>query len=134
MGVRTWDGWAYIASVIDGYSHKVIGWAIADHMRTELVIDALTMAIERRQPHRGVIFHADRDSQYTSSAFVEFCTKRGIRNSVGRTGICFDCETAVVAGAGVTLATTGPAGALGLICRLAPATRQRWRAERAVTS
>ena len=88
--VRTWDGWAYIASVIDGYSRKVIGWAIADHMRTDLVLDALTMALEQRQPAAGVIFHADRGSQYTSSAFVEFCAKHGIRNSVGRTGICYD--------------------------------------------
>lgn len=88
--VRTWDGWAYIASVIDGYSRKVIGWAIADHMRTELVIDALQMAIDQRRPPRGVIFHADRGSQYTGGSFVEFCAKHGVRNSVGRTGICFD--------------------------------------------
>jgi putative transposase len=88
--VRTWDGWAYIASVIDGYSRKVIGYSIADHMRTELVIDALTMALDQRQPADGVIFHADRGSQYTSHAFVEFCAARGVRNSVGRTGICFD--------------------------------------------
>jgi putative transposase len=88
--VRTWDGWAYIASVIDGYSRKVIGWAIGDHMRTELVIDALRMALERRRPPRGVIFHADRGSQYTSQAFVDFCAEHGVRNSVGRTGSCFD--------------------------------------------
>jgi putative transposase len=88
--VRTWDGWGYIASVIDGYSRKVVGWAIADHMRTELVMDALRMALARRRPPCGVIFHADRGSQYTSKAFVEFCTEHGVRNSVGRTGICFD--------------------------------------------
>lgn len=88
--VRTWDGWGYIASVIDGYSRKVVGWAIADHMRTELVVDALRMALERRRPPCGVIFHADRGSQYTSKTFVEFCTEHGVRNSVGRTGICFD--------------------------------------------
>jgi putative transposase len=91
--VRTWDGWAYIAPVIDGYSRKVIGWAIADHMRTELVIDALTMALQRRQPQAPVIFHADPGSQYTTQAFVEFCTEHNVRNSAGRTGICFDCET-----------------------------------------
>ena len=88
--VRTWDGWAYIASVIDGCSRKVIGYSIADHMRTDLVIDALTMALDGRQPAAGVIFHADRGSQYTSDAFVQFCVSRGVRNSVGRTGICFD--------------------------------------------
>lgn len=91
--VRTWGGWAYLASVIDGYSRKVVGWAIADHMRTDLVIAALTMALAQRRPSPGVIFHADRGSQYTSKAFVEFCSENGVRNSVGRTGICFGCET-----------------------------------------
>jgi len=59
-------------------------------MRTDLVIDALTMALDQRQPAAGVIFYAGRGSQYTSQAFVEFCMARGVRNSVGRTGICFD--------------------------------------------
>ncbi len=68
--VRTWQGWAYLASVIDGYSRQVIGWTIADHMRTELVIDAQTMALAVRGPVPGVVFHADRGSQYTSTAFV----------------------------------------------------------------
>lgn len=88
--VKTWSGWAYIASVIDGYSRKVVGWAVADHMRTQLVIDALQMAITRRRPPDGVIFHADRGSQYTSAEFVQFCRDNGVRNSVGRTGICYD--------------------------------------------
>ncbi len=88
--VRTWDGWAYVASVIDGYSRRVIGWAVADHMRTGLVTKALTMALEQRRPGPGVIFHADRGSQYTSKEFVGFCAERGVRNSVGRTGICYD--------------------------------------------
>jgi transposase InsO family protein len=88
--VRTWAGWAYIASVIDGYSRKVVGWAIADHMRTELVTAALGMAIEQRKPAGGVIFHADRGSQYTSAEFVGFCADHEVRNSVGRTGICYD--------------------------------------------
>jgi transposase InsO family protein len=88
--VRTWAGWAYIASVIDGYSRKVVGWAIADHMRTELVTAALGMAIEQRKPAGGVIFHADRGSQYTSAEFVGFCADHEVRNSVGRTGVCYD--------------------------------------------
>lgn len=88
--VRTWDGWAYIASVIDAFSRKVVGWAVADHYRTELVLDALRMAIARRNPPEGVIFHADRGSQYTGKDFVDFCKINNVRNSVGRTGICFD--------------------------------------------
>jgi transposase InsO family protein len=88
--VKTWDGWAYVASVIDAYSRKVVGWAVADHMRTDLVVHALDMALRTRRPDEGVIFHADRGSQYTSAAFVEFCRRRGVRNSVGRTGVCWD--------------------------------------------
>jgi transposase InsO family protein len=88
--VHTWDGWAYIASVIDGHSRKVIGWDVADHMRTDLVTNALAMALEQRRPDDGVVFHADRGSQYTSREFVAFCSERGVRNSVGRTGICYD--------------------------------------------
>lgn len=88
--VQTWDGWAYVASVVDGYSRKVIGWDVADHMRTELVSNALAMALEQRRPEDGVTFHADRGSQYTSEEFVAFCSERGVRNSVGRTGICYD--------------------------------------------
>ncbi|WP_322769152.1 DDE-type integrase/transposase/recombinase, partial [Frankia sp. Cr1] len=65
-------------------------WAVADHMRTDLVLDALRMAITRRHPPKGVISHADRGSQYTSKEFVGFCKINNVRNSVGRTGICFD--------------------------------------------
>ena len=61
--VKTWDGWAYLATVIDLHSRKLIGWAIADHMRTSLVTDALAMAIENRRPPAGVIFHSDRGAQ-----------------------------------------------------------------------
>jgi transposase InsO family protein len=62
--VKTWDGWAYLATVIDLHSRKVVGWAIADHMRTELVTAALDMAITTRRPPAGVIFHSDRGAQY----------------------------------------------------------------------
>ena len=88
--VRTWNGFAYVASVLDAYSRKVVGWAVADHMHTDLVEDALRMAIDRRSPADGVIFHSDRGSQYTSDQFLRFCRSHGVRNSVGRTGICFD--------------------------------------------
>ena len=65
--IRTWTGWAYLATVIDCHSRKVVGWAIADHMRTELIVDALDMAIKNRKPAPGVTFHSDRGSQYGSS-------------------------------------------------------------------
>ncbi len=88
--VRTWIGWAYLATVIDLHSRAVVGWAVADHMRTSLVTDALAMAITHRAPAAGVIFHSDRGTQYTSKEFAEYCTARGVVRSLGRTGICYD--------------------------------------------
>ena len=61
--IGTWEGWAYLATVIDLASRRVVGWALADHMRTELVEDALTMAFAHRAPEKGVIFHSDRGCQ-----------------------------------------------------------------------
>jgi transposase InsO family protein len=88
--IKTWDGWAYLATVIDLHSRAVVGWAIADHMRTDLVTDALDMALTHRQPDPGVIFHSDRGTQYTSSTFAAYCRRNNIRRSLGRTGICYD--------------------------------------------
>jgi putative transposase len=88
--IKTWQGWAYVATVIDCFSRRVVGFAVADHMRTDLVIDALRMAIIHRNPPPGVIFHSDRGAQYTSTEFRAFCRNNGVRPSVGRTGICYD--------------------------------------------
>jgi putative transposase len=88
--IKTWQGWAYLATVIDLHSRAVVGWAIADHMRTDLVTDALDMAIAHRRPAPGVIFHSDRGTQYTASAFATYCRDNNIRRSLGRTGICYD--------------------------------------------
>ncbi|TQC38355.1 IS3 family transposase, partial [Rhodococcus sp. WS4] len=88
--IKTWDGWAYLATVIDLHSRKVVGWSLADHMRTSLVTDALEMAITHRNPSAGVIFHSDRGCQYTSTEFDQFCRNNNIRRSLGRTGICYD--------------------------------------------
>ena len=88
--VKTWDGWAYVATVIDLHSRKIVGYAIADHMRTELVTAALDMALVNRRPTGRVIFHSDRGAQYTSSDFAKYCKKNNIRRSLGRTGICYD--------------------------------------------
>ena len=88
--VRTWDGWAYVATVIDLHSRAIVGYAIADHMRTSLVTDALAMAITNRAPGHGVIFHSDRGTQYTSKSFDTYCRDNNIRRSLGRTGTCYD--------------------------------------------
>ena len=88
--VKTWEGWAYVATVIDLHSRAIVGYAIDDHMRTSLVTDALDMAIANRKPPKGVIFHSDRGTQYTSQEFAKYCTKNNIRRSLGKTGICYD--------------------------------------------
>ena len=88
--IKTWDGWAYLATVIDLHSRALVGWALDTHMRTSLITDALVMAISRRQPAGSVIFHSDRGTQYTSGGFAKFCEKNDIRRSMGRTGTCYD--------------------------------------------
>ncbi len=88
--IKTWDGWAYLATVIDLHSRTVVGWALDTHMRTDLVTDALDMAIKNRRPRAKVIFHSDRGTQYTSGEFARYCTKNNITRSLGKTGICYD--------------------------------------------
>jgi putative transposase len=88
--IGTWEGWAYLATVIDLASRRVVGWALADHMRTELVEDALSMAFAHRTPKKGVIFHSDRGCQYTSRDFAELARANGVVLSVGRKGECWD--------------------------------------------
>ena len=80
----------YWASVIDLASRRVVGWAMADHMRAELVCDALEMAIGARHPKPGLIFHADRGSQYTSGKFTRLLTTHGIQQSLSRPRQCWD--------------------------------------------
>ena len=89
--LRTWEGWLYLATVIDAHSRRVIGWAIADHMRTDLVEDALQMAIVLRGERPAkVVFHADRGTQYASDQITRFAAENGITRSMGRTGVCWD--------------------------------------------
>jgi putative transposase len=88
--IMTWEGWAYLATVIDLSSRKVVGWALADHMRTSLVEDALTMAFAQRRPAAGVIFHSDRGCQYTSTDYAALARANGVILSVSRKGECWD--------------------------------------------
>ena len=93
--VPTWSGFLFLAVVMDVWSRRIVGWAMENHLRTELVLDALEMAIERRQPH-NVIHHSDHGCQYTSYAFGKRCKEAGIRPSMGSVGDCYDnamCES-----------------------------------------
>jgi putative transposase len=88
--VPTWEGWLYLATVIDIASRRVVGFALAEHLRTELVADALANAVAARDPVPGVIFHADRGCQYTSGDYATLAGDLGVTLSTGRTGQCWD--------------------------------------------
>jgi transposase InsO family protein len=90
--IWTWEGWLYLATVIDIASRRVVGFALAEHLRTELVADALTNAVAARDPAPGVVFHADRGCQYTSGAYATLAEDLAVILSTGRTGSCLDCD------------------------------------------
>ncbi len=87
--VSTWSGFLYLAVVVDAWSRRVIGWSMANHLRTELVLEALNMALWQRRPEK-VIHHSDQGTQYTSIAFGLRCKKAGVRPSMGSVGDCYD--------------------------------------------
>jgi transposase InsO family protein len=88
--IQTWEGWLFLASVIDCATRKVIGWAMDDNYRTPLISAAIEMAARNIDLPADAIFHSDRGSNYTSAEFAAVLERLGIRQSVGRTGICFD--------------------------------------------
>jgi putative transposase len=93
--IPTWAGFLFLAVVLDAWSRKVVGWAMQTHLRTELVLDALEMAVWQRRP-ASVIHHSDQGCQYTSIAFGLRCKEAGVRPSMGSVGDCYDnalCES-----------------------------------------
>ena len=93
--IPTAAGFLYLAVVVDAWSRRVVGWSMATHLRTQLVLAALDMALEQRRP-REVIHHSDQGTQYTSIAFGQRCREAGVRPSMGSVGDCFDnalCES-----------------------------------------
>ena len=88
--INTWQGWLYLATVIDLASRRIVGWAVAEHLKTDLVDAALTDALVRRRPASGLVFHSDRGCQYTSAQHARLAAAHGIRLSVGRRGQCWD--------------------------------------------
>lgn len=92
--LRTGEGWLYLATVIDLFNREVVGWSMADHMRTELISDALKMAHTHGRIEPGALFHSDRGSQYTSDEYAKLAKDLHVRLSVGRTGVCWDNSVA----------------------------------------
>ena len=94
--VPTWAGFLFLAVVVDAFSRRVVGWSMANHMRTALVLDALNMALTQRRPDEAVIHHSDQGTQYTSIAFGKRCRAMNVRPSMGSVGDCYDnamCES-----------------------------------------
>jgi len=95
--ISTWEGFLYLAHVQDLYSRRIVGWSMTDHLRSELVVSALEMALDRRRPDRGLIHHSDQGCQYTAVLFGKRCAKAGIEVSMGSVGDCLTlnavCET-----------------------------------------
>jgi len=88
--IDTWEGWVYLATVIDCATRKIAGWAMDDNYRTPLISRAIEMAARNLDLPEGAVFHSDRGSNYTSAEFAKVLKKLGITQSVGRTGICYD--------------------------------------------
>lgn len=87
--VPTWASFLFLAIVLDVFSRRIVGWAMATHLKTDLVLDALNMALSQRRPH-GVIHHSDRGSQYTALAFGQRCQEMGVQPSRGAVGSAYD--------------------------------------------
>jgi len=88
--IETWEGWLYLATVIDCATRKIVGWAMDDNYKTPLIVSAVEMAARNLDLPEGAIFHSDRGSNYTSGDFAKVLKRLKIRQSVGRTGICYD--------------------------------------------
>ena len=95
--LRTSSGWLYLATVIDLATRMVVGWSMASHMRTELIIDAISMARDHGRLHPdGAIFGSHRGSQYTSGDFQKWCAGNNVTQSMGEVRVCWDCDGRVV--------------------------------------
>lgn len=88
--IRTWEGWLYLSFVLDTYSRRIVGWSMASSMKTELVLDALNMALYNRRPKPGLIHHSDRGSQYTSLEFSGRLEEAGLLPSMGSVADAYD--------------------------------------------
>src|SRR5205085_5992766 len=88
--IPTGEGWLYLAVILDLFTRKVVGWAMRDHMRAELAIAALTMAIQRRRPTPGLMHHSDRASQYAASDYRKIPQAAAMTQSMSRKGNCWD--------------------------------------------
>jgi transposase InsO family protein len=117
--VSTWQGWLYVAFVVDVYARRIVGWRVSSSMQTDFVLDALEQALYDRQPVADALtHHSDRGSQYVSIRYTERLDQAGIRPSVGSRGDSYDTQSRILIERrfGLTRATTG-LDAFALTCR-----------------
>jgi len=88
--IRTWQGWLYLAAVMDLYSRKIVGWSMKRSLHRDIVLDAILMAVRRRRPRRPVLIHSDQGTQYGSDDWHRFCRAHGLEPSMSRRGNCWD--------------------------------------------
>jgi putative transposase len=88
--IRTWQGWLYLAAVMDLYSRKIVGWSMKRSLHRDIVLDAILMAVRRRRPRRPVLVHPDQGTQYGSDDWHRFCRDHGLEPSMSRRGNCWD--------------------------------------------
>ena len=94
--IRTWQGWLYLAVVIDLHSRRVVGWSMKPTLAREIVLDALLMAVVQRRPKAKVIVHSDQGSQYGSDDWVRFCRSNNLEPSMSRRGNCWDTQSSIL--------------------------------------
>jgi len=106
--IRTWQGWLYLAVVMDLFSRKIVGWSTNSTIHRELVLDAVLMAVRRRRP-KGTLIHSDQGTQYGSDAWQRFCKSNHLEPSMSRKGNCWDTQSTIRSSAvcGLTRAGTG---------------------------
>ena len=88
--IRTWQGWLYLAAVMDLYSRKIVGWSMKRSLHRDIVLDAILMAVRRRRPGQPVLVHSDQGTQYGSDDWHRFCRDHGLEPSMSRRGNCWD--------------------------------------------
>lgn len=88
--IRTWQGWLYLAAVMDLYSRKIVGWSMKRSLHRDIVLDAILMAVRRRRPRQPVLVHSDQGTQYGSDDWHRFCRDHGLEPSMSRRGNCWD--------------------------------------------
>ena len=117
--IRTWQGWLYLAVVMDLHSRRIIGWSMKPTLARELVLDALLMALWRRKPMQRVLVHSDQGTQYGSEDWMRFCQANRLDPSMSRRGNCWDTQYTMMLNDRPSLTRAGIGQrALALTCRL----------------